>query len=55
MFTDKELETIIDVSKRKKIDILNSRKDSDFEYLRNLQTLVTLEDSVQQLLDKMKS
>ena len=51
MSTDKELKTTIDCIKRKKNAILNSKKGSDFDYVRNLQTLVKLEDAANKSLN----
>ena len=48
MFADKELEAIKDYCDRKINDILNKEGGSDADYIRNLQTLVTLEDAANQ-------
>ncbi len=45
MFTKKELETTIEYIRQKKEAVLNSKEGSDFDYVRNLQTLVKLEDA----------
>ena len=45
MFADKELEGTIDYCERKIDDILNKEGGSDADYIRNLQTLVTLKDA----------
>ena len=50
MFTDKELETTLNCIERKKKEILNSKGGSDFEYVRNLQTLIKLENAANQSL-----
>ena len=46
MFTNKELEVTKDYIKRKKNDILNSEGGSDLDYIKNLQTLIVLENAV---------
>ena len=50
MFTDKELETTLDVIKRKKNDVLNKEEGSDLNYLRDLQTLIKLENAANKVL-----
>ena len=50
MFTDKELETTLNCIERKKKEILNSKGGSDCEYVRNLQTLIKLENAANQSL-----
>ena len=50
MFTDKELKTTLDVIKRKKNDVLNEEEGSDLDYLRNLQTLIKLENAANKAL-----
>ena len=52
MFTDKELEAVKDISGRKIDEILNKEEGSDFDYIRNLQTLVKLKDAAEQKLQK---
>ena len=54
MFTDKELETIMDVADRKIDDTLNSEGGSDADYIRNLQTLIVLKDAANQRLKSSK-
>ena len=49
MFTNKELKTTKEVIRRKREDILEAGdKISDLEYVKSLQTLVTLENAVNQ-------
>ena len=47
MFTNKELETTIDIANRKIADILNKEGGSDADYIRDLQTLVTLKNAAE--------
>jgi len=47
MFTNKELETTIDIANRKIDDILNKEGGSDADYIRDLQTLVTLKNAAE--------
>ena len=54
MFTDNELKTIDDVAERKMNDILNKGEGSDLDYIRNLQTLVTLKDAANQEIQRIK-
>jgi len=54
MFTDKELETIKDVSERKIDGILNKDGGSDVDYIRNLQTLMTLKEAANQKIQRIK-
>ena len=51
MFTDIKLETTAKVIEMKKREVLNSREGSDCDYIRNLQTLVTLGNTVETLID----
>jgi len=52
MFTDEELATNAKVIEMKKKEILNSRAGSDSDYLRNLQTLIKLENAVADLVEE---
>jgi len=45
MFTEKELEITQDFCEQKIEDILNADRGSDSEYIRNLQTLITLKSA----------
>jgi hypothetical protein len=47
MFTEKELEANAEFIKRRKEDILNSKGGSDLDYIRDLQTLIALENAVE--------
>ena len=52
MFTNKELETTIDIANRKIADILNKEGGSDADYIRDLQALVTLKDAAERKGDR---
>lgn len=52
MFSKKELQTNKEYIARKKRDIINKPGGSDAEYIRNLQTLIKLDDAVDLLLDE---
>ena len=54
MFSKKELQTIKTFTARKKNDILNSKKGSDVDYIRDLQTLIILENAVDKKLEQTK-
>jgi len=54
MFTDKELEATKDYCDRKMDEILNKEGGSDIDYIRNLQTLVTLKDAVNKKIHSTK-
>ena len=54
MFTDKELEGTVDYCERKIDDILNKEGGSDADYIRNLQTLVTLKEAANQKIQRIK-
>jgi len=45
VFTEKELEATKRVIKAKKEKLLNSEEGSDADYIRNLQTLIKLENA----------
>jgi len=45
MFTDKELKTTVEYIRQKKEAILNSEEGSDLDYVKNLQTLIKLDDA----------
>ena len=47
MFTDDELATNAKVIEMKKREVLNSKEGSDLDYIRNLQTLIILENAVE--------
>ena len=48
MFTDKELKGTEDFCECKIEDVLNGEGGSDTDYIRNLQTLITLKDAANQ-------
>jgi len=52
MFSEKELKGTVDTIDRKMDDALNSEKGSDADYIRNLQTLVTLKSAANQKIAK---
>ena len=52
LFLDKELKATADYIEKMKEDILNSKKGSDLDYLRNLQTLTILENAVNKKMEK---
>uniref|UniRef100_A0A6M3K044 Uncharacterized protein n=1 Tax=viral metagenome TaxID=1070528 RepID=A0A6M3K044_9ZZZZ len=54
MFSKKELQTTKTLIDRKKGDILNSKKGSDGDYIRDLQSLITLENAVDKKLEQTK-
>ena len=54
MFTDNELKTSLDYVRRKKDNILNSKDGSDFDYIRDLQTLTQLENAFEEQQKKAK-
>jgi hypothetical protein len=54
MFTDKELEATVDYCDRKIDDLLNNEGGSDLDYIRNLQTLITLKDAANQKIQRIK-
>uniref|UniRef100_A0A6M3LYT5 Uncharacterized protein n=1 Tax=viral metagenome TaxID=1070528 RepID=A0A6M3LYT5_9ZZZZ len=54
MFSKKELQTTKTFIDRKKGDILNSKKGSDGDYIRDLQSLITLENAVDKKLEQTK-
>ena len=54
MFTKKELEATKDYCERKINDLLNKDGGSDLDYVRNLQTLVTLKDAANQEIQRIK-
>ncbi len=54
MFADKELKTIVDVADRKMDDVLNDGKGSDSDYIRNLQTLITLKSAATQKIQQIE-
>jgi len=45
MFTKKELKANLEYIRQKKEAVLNSKEGSDFDYIRNLQTLIKLENA----------
>ena len=51
MFTDKELKGTLDYAKRKKDDILNGKSGSDFDFIRDLQTLTQLENTITERME----
>ena len=53
MFYDKELEVTKDYCERKIEDVLNKAGGSDIDYIRNLQTLITLKDSADQKINRV--
>jgi len=56
MFTKKEIEGTKDYIRRKKEDILNmGDKMSNLEYIKSLQTLVKLEDAINQKIHSIKN
>ncbi|MFA5036951.1 MAG: hypothetical protein WC479_07230 [Candidatus Izemoplasmatales bacterium] len=52
MFTKKELEAIRDVGRVKFNDILQSNKGSDADYIRDLQTLISLRNAAEEKLNE---
>ena len=50
MFTDKELRVTKDYIRRKKVDILNKKDGSDADYIRNIQTLIKLDNAIDEKL-----
>jgi len=54
MFSKKELQTTKTYIERKKNDILNSKKGSDIDYIKDLQTLIVLENVVDNKLEQTK-
>ncbi len=52
MHTDNELKSIADFTDRKIEEILNSDEGTDHEYIKNLQTLIKLQDSANKALDR---
>ena len=51
MFTDKELKANKDFINRSITDTLNSEKGSDSDYIRDLQTLIVLDNAVDEQLE----
>lgn len=51
MFTRRELETTTNYISKAKKDVLNRRGGSDLDYLRDLQTLIKLENAANKALD----
>ena len=47
MFADKELEATKNLAGRKIKDIINKEGGSDLDYIRNLQTLITLKETAE--------
>jgi hypothetical protein len=47
MQTDKELESTAIIIKRKKKEVLNRKGGTDADYIKDLQTLIKLEDAVE--------
>lgn len=54
MFTKTELEINKELIKRKKREVLNSEGGSDLDYIRNLQTLIKLENAVDEELGALE-
>jgi len=52
MFGDNELNATKKYIKQKKNEILNSNSGSDLDYIRDLQTLIILENAVDEKLEK---
>ena len=48
MFTDNELDATVEYCDRKIDDVLDKEGGSDIDYIRDLQTLVTLKDTANQ-------
>jgi hypothetical protein len=55
MFSDKELQANKSAIARKKRDILNSKDGSDLDYIRNLKTLIILENAVEEKIEEQKN
>lgn len=51
MFTRRELEANADYIARKKKNVLDSKEGTDLDYLKNLQTLIKLENAVDKELE----
>jgi len=54
METAKELEAMVDLCTRKIENTLNKEGGSDLDYIRNLQTLVTLKEAANQKIQNVK-
>ena len=52
MFTDKELEATKKFAGRKIKDIINKEGGSDLDYIRDLQTLITLKGAAEKKIDE---
>ena len=50
MFTNKELEANRDYANKKIKDLLNSKKETDFDYIKDLQTLIKLKAATDEQL-----
>jgi hypothetical protein len=46
LFTEKELKTTVNFIRKKKRAVLNNKKGSDLDYVRNLITLTRLENAI---------
>jgi len=55
MFSDKELEATKDYINSKKADLLNNEGGSDLDYIQNLQTLIQLENAVDEKMGERKT
>ena len=51
MFTDNELKVTSDYIEKKKQDVLARKEGSDADYIRDLQTLIVLENAVEGRLE----
>jgi len=51
MFIDKELKANKDFIRRKKSDVLSSKGGSDADYIRDLQTLIVLNNAVDERVE----
>ena len=54
MFSDKELKGTVDFIDKKIDDILDNKKGSDADYIRDLQTLIILKNATNQKIQRIK-
>jgi hypothetical protein len=52
MFSDRELETTVDMCEKTIIELLDSKGGSDLDYICSLQTAISLKDSAERKLQK---